>query len=176
MIKSALRRTAKTEQTTFILFQNYVSDCLHLNLGKDNALGTILLERDCFVFIYSFSCAAVGYSSANWDWTTFLRSETISQWCCTTDWQIHMSIWNSNSHVTDRSFRYPHEHKLHWVPEIRTVKVLIRLRECAGWSESSLGAHVQRCVFLRCGFKVDILYILKSPRRGDRYSYNMGHV
>ena len=29
-------------------------------------------------------------------------------------------------------------------PKMRPMKILIRLRECAGWSESSLGAHVRR--------------------------------
>ena len=33
---------------------------------------------------------------------------------------------------------------------MRTTKTLIRLRGCAGWSESSLGAHVRRYIFLRC--------------------------
>ena len=32
---------------------------------------------------------------------------------------------------------------------MRPVKILIRLRECAGWSESSLGAFVRRYVFCR---------------------------
>ena len=36
-------------------------------------------------------------------------------------------------------------------PKRRPVKDLIRLRECAGWSESSLGAHVCTYVFWRCG-------------------------
>ena len=46
----------------------------------------------------------------------------------------------------------PHEETLHpWLSKIRPVKVLIRLRECAGWSESSLGAHVRRYVFWRYG-------------------------
>ena len=38
-----------------------------------------------------------------------------------------------------------------WLSEMRPVKVLIRLRECAGWSESSLGAHFRKNVFCRCG-------------------------
>ena len=32
-------------------------------------------------------------------------------------------------------------------PKMRPVKILIRLCECAGWSESSLGAHVRRYIF-----------------------------
>ena len=31
------------------------------------------------------------------------------------------------------------------------VKILIRLRECAGWSESSLGAYIRRKFFVHCG-------------------------
>ena len=38
-----------------------------------------------------------------------------------------------------------------WLSSMRPVKVLIRLRECAVWSESSLDAHVRRYVFYRCG-------------------------
>ena len=34
--------------------------------------------------------------------------------------------------------------KLHlWLSQMRSVKILIRLRECAVWSESSLGAHTE---------------------------------
>ena len=35
----------------------------------------------------------------------------------------------------------------HWLFKMRPVKILIRLRECAVWSESSLGAHVCSYVF-----------------------------
>ena len=40
-----------------------------------------------------------------------------------------------------------------WLSKMCPVKILIRLRECAGWSESSLGAqcHIQRYVFWCCG-------------------------
>ena len=34
---------------------------------------------------------------------------------------------------------------------IRITKTLIRLRGWAGWFDSSLGAHVKRYVFSRCG-------------------------
>ena len=41
-----------------------------------------------------------------------------------------------------------HEETLHcWLPKMRQVKILIRRRECAGWSDSLLGAHVQSYVF-----------------------------
>ena len=46
----------------------------------------------------------------------------------------------------------PHEGTLHsCVSKLRLVKILIRLRECAGRSKSSPGAHVRRYVFGRCG-------------------------
>ena len=46
---------------------------------------------------------------------------------------------------SDHNLRCPHEETLHpWLSKMRPVKILIRLRECAGWSESPLGAHVRR--------------------------------
>ena len=36
-----------------------------------------------------------------------------------------------------------------WLSKICLVKILIRLRACAGWSESSLDAYVRRYVFWR---------------------------
>ena len=50
---------------------------------------------------------------------------------------------------TDQSLRCSHEETLHRVAKTHPVKILIRLRECASWSESSLGAHVRRYVFRR---------------------------
>ena len=42
---------------------------------------------------------------------------------------------------SDQSLCCPHEETLHpWLIKMRPVKILIRLRECAGWSESLLGA------------------------------------
>ena len=38
-----------------------------------------------------------------------------------------------------------------WLSIMRAVKIQIRLRECAVWSESSLGAHVRRYTFWHCG-------------------------
>ena len=35
--------------------------------------------------------------------------------------------------------------------KMRPVKILIRLCECTGWSESQLGAHVRRYIFWCCG-------------------------
>ena len=44
-----------------------------------------------------------------------------------------------------QSFRCPHDDSLHpWLSKIRPVKILISLRECAGWSESWLAARFWR--------------------------------
>ena len=51
---------------------------------------------------------------------------------------------------SDRNHRLREETLSRLVYEICQEKILIRLRECAGWSESSLGAHVRRSVFWQC--------------------------
>ena len=44
---------------------------------------------------------------------------------------------------SDQSLYCPHEETLHpWLSKMRPLKILIRLCECANWSEASLGAHV----------------------------------
>ena len=41
--------------------------------------------------------------------------------------------------LSDQSLHFPLAETLHpWLSKIRRVKILISLRECAGWSESSL--------------------------------------
>ena len=58
---------------------------------------------------------------------------------------------------SDRSFRCPHEESLHpWLSKMCPVEMRTRLRECAGWSESSLSAHVWRYVFWRCGWYISM--------------------
>ena len=53
---------------------------------------------------------------------------------------------------SDQSLRFPPEESLHpMLSKMRPAKIQIRLRICAGWSESLLGAHIQRYVFCRCG-------------------------
>ena len=68
------------------------------------------------------------------------------------------AVWSESSFVqSDQSLRCPHEETLHpWLPKMHTVKILIRLRECAGWSETSLGAHVRRDV-LRLYYLLQLL-------------------
>ena len=62
------------------------------------------------------------------------------------------------------SLRCPHKETLHpWLANMRPVKFLIRLCQCAGWSESSQGAHVLRCVFWRyCPNVFYTMYITKT--------------
>ena len=38
-----------------------------------------------------------------------------------------------------------------------TMKTMIRLRECVGWFESSLGAYVKRYVLSRCGYFIVVV-------------------
>ena len=46
---------------------------------------------------------------------------------------------------SDKNLCCPHEENLHLIlSKMRPVKILIRLRECAVWSESFVGAHVRR--------------------------------
>ena len=53
---------------------------------------------------------------------------------------------------SDQSLRCPHEDTLHpCLSKMWPVKILIRLRECPGWSESSLGVYVRMFVFWSCG-------------------------
>ena len=58
---------------------------------------------------------------------------------------------------SDQSLRWPYEESLHpWLSKVRPVRILIRLRECAGWSESSPGAHVLRYIAGRFGSFVSL--------------------
>ena len=51
-----------------------------------------------------------------------------------------------------------------WLFKMRPGKILIRLRKCAGWSESSLGEHALRYIFWRsgsfCFVKINLIFIL----------------
>ena len=56
---------------------------------------------------------------------------------------------------SDYSFHCPPEEALHpWLSKLRAVKIRIRLRECAGWSESSLSAYVRRYIAWRCSSNI----------------------
>ena len=52
---------------------------------------------------------------------------------------------------SDQSSLPREESLIPWLSKTRLVTILIRLCECAGWSELSLGAHVRGYVSWRCG-------------------------
>ena len=59
-----------------------------------------------------------------------------------------VSISNCVSTQFDQGLRYPHEEILHyWLFKMHPVKIQIRLRICAGCSESSLGVRVRWYAF-----------------------------
>ena len=62
-------------------------------------------------------------------------------------------------------FIFHHQILYPWRSKMRPGKIQISLRECASWSESSLGAHVRRYVFWRCGSYVMGTH-KKSPIEG----------
>ena len=77
---------------------------------------------------------------------------------------------------SDQSLRCPHEETLHpWLSKMHTMKILIRLRKCAGWSKSSLCAHIQRYVFLRWGSDLEMHFFghhsCDSHNFGDKYMF-----
>ena len=72
------------------------------------------------------------------------RWENIPSDICT-QWRLKSSCPSSQS---DQSLHCLHEETLHlWLSKMHSVKILMGLQKCAGWSESSLGAHVQRYAF-----------------------------
>ena len=63
-----------------------------------------------------------------------------------------------------QKLRCVHEDTLrHWLSKRRLAKIQIRLRECAVWSESSLGAHIRRYVCRICGsfYIIFLLFIAR---------------
>ena len=73
-----------------------------------------------------------------------------------TTWENVLSLMCAQRRLTsvcaseqyNQSHRCPHEETLHpWLSKTCPVMILC---ECAGWSESSLGAHDWRYVFWRC--------------------------
>ena len=57
-------------------------------------------------------------------------------------------------------------------PKMRIVKILIRVRECAGWSEALLVAHVRSYVFWSCGSYLTIEYIdIHESRALGKYAF-----
>ena len=65
-----------------------------------------------------------------------------------TFWLVRLT----KTRVSHQNLHCPHEDTSHpRLSKMRALKILIRLCKCAGWFESSLGGHVRRYVFWRCG-------------------------
>ena len=81
-----------------------------------------------------------------------------SFWRATKERSTCTSVQSDQSHC-------PHEKTLHlWLFKKCSVKILIRLHECAGWSESLMGAYVWMYIFWHCGsncshYQGDWIYI-----------------
>ena len=84
-------------------------------------------------------------------WTPNTHADTI-KWATTLE-NVQSDVCPMKTHPRSliRVGCLPEETLQPWLPKMRQVKILIRLRECAGWSESSLIAHVRMYVFSHCG-------------------------
>ena len=77
---------------------------------------------------------------------------------------------------SDQSLRRQHEDSLHpWLSKAHPVKILNTLRKCAGWSESSLGAHVQSYIFWHCGSK-DVYSIISTNNMIELSHYKTNKI
>ena len=66
---------------------------------------------------------------------------------------------------SDQSLHFHREEIFHpCLPKVCPVKILIRLCECVGWSESLLGTHVRRYIFSHCSLFVVHICIVSDKR------------
>ena len=76
------------------------------------------------------------------------------------------TFWHMRPTKTQISLRIrcPHGETLHpWLSKMRPVKILIRLRDCADWSESSLGARTKVLFMLRFYGPVNPIASWRAP-------------
>ena len=101
----------------------------------------------CVLFLPAdeiFSLTSVMYYSHIHDWRRIFyidsqREENIPSYVCAR-WRLESACASAQS---DQSLRCPYEETLwHWPSKMHIAMVLTRLCECAGWSESSMGATV----------------------------------
>ena len=99
-------------------------------------------------------------ASTGWVQTAMV-SHLHNLWLCAAAWENVPSDMCAQQRLrsacasaqSDQSLRCPHEEtSCPWRSKMRPVKTLIRQREWAGCSKSSLVAHVRRYVFWRCGW------------------------
>ena len=113
-------------------------ECLYLENKHQNIMKIIIY------IIYIWSCFDEiweKWNSFHWKWyfsrcnvrkRTFWRARNEDRSACA-------------SAQSDQRLRCPREETSNpWLSKMHPVKILIRLCECSGWSESSLGAHVHR--------------------------------
>ena len=100
-------------------------------------------------------------------WSRRIDVDTTSFWCCVPTGMVCSTAWENVPSDKCAQRRYISFRLLGLIrvsvvrmkklaslaiqSEIRRVKILIRLHECTGWSESSLDRHFRRYVFWRCG-------------------------
>ena len=97
-----------------------------------------VLSRSLFAHCVTFRSFCVTYGLSSWE-TGFFR-------CMCAQRRLRSDCASAQS---DQSLRCPIQET--WAPlpcKKRPAKTLIRLRGCAGWSESSLGARFRRYIFI----------------------------
>ena len=105
-------------------------------------------------FIYSLLCRSIFSSAKLSNYFSFFPYNILHHWLYWTPsmwkpafWHMRLTKTRNNLHILIRVFVVRCEAILHlWLSKMHPVKILIRLRECAVWSESSLGVHVRRNV------------------------------
>ena len=134
------------------------------------ALSTLgLYSRKNSWKFYSCIRSCQKHSSHVWgDCITILAATSVNVPPTCAKWRLRSDCAPAQS---DQSFHWPFEDSLHpWLSKIRTVKIMIRLRECAGWSDSSLDARflpfrlILFMVFYRfsCKFQTTLSYYVSA--------------
>ena len=93
-----------------------------------------------------------------------------------TFWHVLPMKYQTAHSQSDHSLRRPHEEILRSWPFVRLMKVLIRLCECADWSECSLVVHVRRYVFWRCGSYIYSWLLLSRLRLSRNRVFRSGNL
>ena len=101
-----------------------------------------LCDRNCFQILFYVKALSLNDTHSLNKWAV-TGENVLSDMCPETKTQISL-----RNNAVNQSLRCQLEETLYpWESKMRWVNILIRLRECAGWSESSLGGHVRRHIF-----------------------------
>ena len=121
--------------------------CIQLNFGNRAATCLGKGSQLCFCHLFSlwlYNCICLFFP--------FMFRTRFGSDCIIPEFTYVHYKSTCASAQSDQSSLCPLDETLHpWLSKMRSVKILIRLRECAGLSKSSLGAHVRRYVFWCCG-------------------------